>query len=57
VTIGNNPADQSQSRYNADGSYIKTWPKKADGSQQFYDSKQQKVFVRDANGNIIPPKE
>jgi hypothetical protein len=32
-------------------------PKKADGSQQFYDSKQQKVFVRDANGNIVPPKE
>jgi hypothetical protein len=47
-----NPIDDSYSVYKADGNYIKTWPKKADGSQQFYDSKQQKVFVRDANGNI-----
>jgi hypothetical protein len=49
--------DGSTSDYKADGSYITTWPKKADGSQQFYDSKQGKVFVRDADGNIIPPKE
>ncbi len=49
--------DGSRSDYKADGSYITTWPKKADGSQQFYDSRQEKVFVRDANGNIIPPKE
>lgn len=51
-----NPNDNSYSVYNADGSYVTQWPPKADGSQQFYDSKQQKVFVRDANGNIIPPK-
>jgi hypothetical protein len=49
--------DGSDSRYNADGSYITAWPKQADGSQQFYDSKQQKLFVRDSNGNIIPPRE
>ena len=52
-----NPNDGTYSVYNADGSYVTQWPKTADGSQQFYDSKQQKVFVRDAGGSIIPPKE
>ncbi len=49
--------DGSKTEYKDDGNYIKEWPKKADGTQQFYDSKQQKSFVRDADGNIIPPKE
>jgi hypothetical protein len=57
ITYSINPADGSRSDYKDDGSYIKYWPKKADGSQQFYDSRQQKLFVRDANGDIIPPKE
>jgi hypothetical protein len=57
TTVTEKPADGSKSTYNADGSYLTTWPKKPDGSQQFYDSKQQKIFIRDANGNIVPPKE
>jgi hypothetical protein len=56
-TWASNYIDGSSTDYKDDGNYIKVWPSKADGSYQFYDSKQQKVFVRDANGNIIPPKE
>jgi hypothetical protein len=56
-TYSVNPVDDSRSDYNAGGSYVTTWRPKPDGSQQFYDSKQQKIFVRNANGNIIPPNE
>jgi hypothetical protein len=56
-TYAFDPIDSSHTEYKEDGNYIKEWPVKTDGTQQFYDSKQQKVFVRDADGNIIPPKE
>jgi hypothetical protein len=49
--------DLSRTDYNADGSYVTTWLPNEDGTQQFYDSKQQKLLVKDADGNIIPPKE